>query len=190
MLIFGPATAPRISAVILYRPSSAGLLMTLSSSTTSKAVRFTLEPTSPASVSTVRTSSTAAFSCLPPQRTIAYTENSLSALFGPSVPPAEAGRHHDKGLPALHTAPWDRSAPDPFCAPTTQVIRQPAGLERPAVGRWISERRSRRRSGKAERVRIAELCGRVRTPPVVVWAPRARQPYCRALLAPSRRFPG
>ena len=33
----------------------------------------TLEPTSPASVSTVRTSSTAAFSCLPPQRTIAYT---------------------------------------------------------------------------------------------------------------------
>src|SRR5215471_9307838 len=47
--------------------------MTLPSSTTSTAGSVTLEPTSPASVSTVRTSSTAAFSCLPPQRTIAYT---------------------------------------------------------------------------------------------------------------------
>src|SRR5512135_675416 len=48
--------------------------MTLPSSTTSNADSVTVEPTSPASVSTVRTSSTAAFSCLPPQRTIAYTE--------------------------------------------------------------------------------------------------------------------
>jgi hypothetical protein len=31
-------------------------------------------------LSTVRTSSTDAFSCLPPQRTIAYTENSLSLV--------------------------------------------------------------------------------------------------------------
>src|ERR1700733_6599605 len=51
--------------------------MTLSSSMTSTAGSVTLEPTSPASLSTVRTSSTDAFSCLPPQRTIAYTENSL-----------------------------------------------------------------------------------------------------------------
>ena len=55
----------------------AGSLITLSSSTTSTAGSVTLEPTSPASLSTVRTSSTDAFSCLPPQRTIAYTENSL-----------------------------------------------------------------------------------------------------------------
>src|SRR5215472_17424652 len=54
--------------------------MTLPSSTRSTAGSVTLEPTSPASLSTVRTSSTDAFSCLPPQRTIAYTENSLSLV--------------------------------------------------------------------------------------------------------------
>src|SRR6266851_5910728 len=54
--------------------------MTLSSSTTSTAGSVRLEPTSPASLSTVKTSSTDAFSCLPPQRTIAYTENSLSLV--------------------------------------------------------------------------------------------------------------
>src|ERR1700722_20143745 len=76
MLILGPLVAPRISAVISYRPSSAGSLMTLSSSTTRTAGSVTLDPTSPVSLSTVRTSSTDAFSCLPPQRTIAYTANS------------------------------------------------------------------------------------------------------------------
>ena len=44
-----------------------------SPSTTSKAGSITLEPVSPGSLSTVRTSSSATFSCLPPQRTIAYT---------------------------------------------------------------------------------------------------------------------
>src|SRR5262245_18215271 len=39
-----------------------------------------VEPTSPASLSTVRTSSTDALLCLPPQRTIAYTKNSLSLV--------------------------------------------------------------------------------------------------------------
>src|SRR5258708_23798022 len=56
--------------------------MTLPSSTTSRVGSVTLAPTSPASLSTVRTSSTDAFSCLPPQRTIAYTESSL--LFEPA----------------------------------------------------------------------------------------------------------
>src|SRR5579875_3896285 len=74
MLIFGPLAGPRISAVTRYRPSSAGSLTTLPSSTTRTAGSVTLAPTSPASLSTVRTSSTDAFSCLPPQRTIAYTE--------------------------------------------------------------------------------------------------------------------
>src|SRR5215469_1937332 len=77
MLILGPAAAPTISAVTWYELSSAGSLMTLPSSTTSTAGRVTLVPTSPDSLSTVRTSSTDAFSCLPPQRTIAYTESSL-----------------------------------------------------------------------------------------------------------------
>src|SRR5580704_18017950 len=80
MLILGPDAAPTISAVPWWLTTSAGSLMTLSSSMTSTAGRVTLEPTSPASLSTVRTSSTDAFSCLPPQRTIAYTENSLSLV--------------------------------------------------------------------------------------------------------------
>src|SRR5262245_14578188 len=57
--------------------------MTLPSSTTSTAGSVTLDPTSPGRVSTVRTSSTAAFSCLPPQRTIAYTEELSLCLCGP-----------------------------------------------------------------------------------------------------------
>src|ERR1700722_397749 len=84
MLILGPLTAPTISAVTRYPPSSAGSLMTLPSSTTSKVGSVTLDPTSPDSLSTVRTSSTDAFSCLPPQRTIAYTE-SLSSLCQPAA---------------------------------------------------------------------------------------------------------
>src|SRR5215471_17259125 len=59
--------------------------MTLPSSTTSTAGSVTLEPISPASVSTVRTSSTDAFSCLPPQRTIAYTEELSLCLCGPNA---------------------------------------------------------------------------------------------------------
>src|SRR5215470_14545296 len=71
--------------------------MTLPSSTTSTAGSITLEPISPASVSTVRTSSTAAFSCLPPQRTIAYTKLSLSPLrahgAGPQLRTVRRGAH-------------------------------------------------------------------------------------------------
>src|SRR5579863_7706393 len=48
--------------------------MTVSPSTTSSAGNVTLDPaSSSASLSTVSTSSRATFSCLPPQRTIAYT---------------------------------------------------------------------------------------------------------------------
>src|SRR6266567_5990402 len=77
--------------------------MTLPSSTTSTAGSVTLEPTSPASVSTVRTSSTDAFSCLPPQRTIAYTENSLSACAGPTRCSAAADHRHEEGLASFCT---------------------------------------------------------------------------------------
>src|SRR5690242_2534727 len=60
--------------------------MTRSPSTTSRAVSVTLEPTSPGSLSTVRTSSSATFSCLPPQRTIAYTRELSLSFALPSVP--------------------------------------------------------------------------------------------------------
>src|SRR4051794_36840245 len=73
MLIFGPLVAPRISAVTSYLATSPGALTTLSPSTTRSAGSVTVEPISPANLSTVTTSSTATFSCLPPQRTIAYT---------------------------------------------------------------------------------------------------------------------
>src|SRR5271169_5118941 len=54
--------------------------MIRSPSTTRRAGSVMLEPTSPGSLSTVTTSSSATFSCLPPQRTIAYTrELSLSS---------------------------------------------------------------------------------------------------------------
>src|SRR6516164_2973300 len=86
--------------------------MTLPSSTTSTAGSVTLDPTSPARVSTVRTSSTAAFSCLPPQRTIAYTEELSLCLCGPTAtfrPLADLG--HEGGLASLApgtlaTQPW------------------------------------------------------------------------------------
>src|SRR6201994_4300367 len=73
MLIFGPAAAPTISAVIWYPLTLAGALITVSASTTRTAASVMLEPTSPESLSTFRTSSTDTFSCRPPARTIAYT---------------------------------------------------------------------------------------------------------------------
>src|SRR5450755_96684 len=73
MLILGPAASPTISAVIWYPLTLAGSLITLLTSTTRTAGSVTLEPTSPGSLSTFRTSSTDTFSCRPPQRTIAYT---------------------------------------------------------------------------------------------------------------------
>src|SRR5947209_8469952 len=60
--------------------------MTRSPSTTSRAGSVMLEPTSPGSLSTVTTSSSATFSCLPPQRTIAYTRELSLSFALPSVP--------------------------------------------------------------------------------------------------------
>ena len=94
--------------------------MTLSSSMTSTAGSVTLEPTSPASLSTVRTSSTDAFSCLPPQRTIAYTENSLS-LCGPAARSA-ASSSIDANWPACVAHGLDPSVLPPAC-PTRRPQR-------------------------------------------------------------------
>src|SRR5437899_10320480 len=60
--------------------------MTRAPSTTSRAASVMLEPTSPGSLSTVTTSSSATFSCLPPQRTIAYTRELSLSFALPSVP--------------------------------------------------------------------------------------------------------
>src|SRR5215467_13865352 len=111
--------------------------MTLPSSTTSTAGSVTLEPISPASVSTVRTSSTAAFSCLPPQRTIAYTVNSLSALcglsFGAGPHRVNADQHTGsqryEGLACLSTRlAWGSPTPYPSCGQDYQTrhAAQPA----------------------------------------------------------------
>src|SRR6516164_9355453 len=91
--------------------------MTLPSSTTSTAGSVTLDPTSPARVSTVRTSSTAAFSCLPPQRTIAYTEELSLCLCGPIAPFRPlADQGHEGGLASLAPAPWQPSPGSDLCA--------------------------------------------------------------------------
>src|SRR6516162_4110533 len=90
--------------------------MTLPSSTTRTAGSVTLDPTSPARVSTVRTSSTAAFSCLPPQRTIAYTEELSLCLCGPVALIRGCGSRTPTGGLAslapgtLTTQPWIRPA--------------------------------------------------------------------------------
>src|SRR6266542_2476164 len=131
MLILGPLAGPMISAVTWYLPSTAGSLMTLSSSTTSTAGSVRLDPTSPASLSTVRTSSTDAFSCLPPQRTIAYTVNSLSPLCWPAARFAESARHRSKRAAALRTAwPAAEIPLDLCCAPTTKATRRGARSDR------------------------------------------------------------
>src|SRR5215469_13045914 len=117
--------------------------MTWPSSTTRTAGSVTLEPTSPASVSTVRTSSTAAFSCLPPQRTIAYTRELSLCLVraflgaGPhrSAPVRSPDQSVTRGSPALAHG-WPRG-PLPRIHPVGKIIRH---QERPmpysAGGRW------------------------------------------------------
>src|SRR6516165_8530168 len=112
--------------------------MTRPSSTTRTAGSVTLEPTSPASVSTVRTSSTAAFSCLPPQRTIAYTrELSLclvrALLWGAGPHRVNADPHTGYqrygGLACLSTRlAWGSPTPYPSCGQDYQTMRggQPA----------------------------------------------------------------
>src|SRR5215475_8257098 len=112
--------------------------MTLPSSTTSTAGSVTLEPISPASVSTVRTSSTAAFSCLPPQRTIAYTRELSLCLVrallwcGPAPcqrRSAHTGSQRYEGLACLGTRlAWGSTTPYPSCGQDYQTQRaaQPA----------------------------------------------------------------
>src|SRR5215475_3274144 len=112
--------------------------MTLPSSTTSTAGSVTLEPISPASVSTVRTSSTAAFSCLPPQRTIAYTRELSLCLVrallwgaGPHRVNADphSGSQRYEGLACLSTRlAWGSPTPYPSCGQDYQTVRgaQPA----------------------------------------------------------------
>src|SRR5215468_5414882 len=109
MLIFGPLAGPTTSAVTLYAVSSAGSLMTVPSSTTSSAGNVTLDPaSSSSSLSTVSTSSRATFSCLPPQRTIAYTRElplpcacpaSLDALW-PREPSDPRRARHEPDMPS------------------------------------------------------------------------------------------
>src|ERR1022692_1685628 len=128
MLIFGPLPGPRISAGTRYPPSTAGSLMTLLPSTTSTADSVRLDPTSPLSLSTVRTSSTDAFSCLPPQRTIAYTVNSLPC----ACPPRDSRNELDidaSGLPSC-TQPPAGPPLDLSCAPTPKATRLGAPSDR------------------------------------------------------------
>src|SRR5215469_4520755 len=133
--------------------------MTWPPSTTRTAGIVTLEPTSPASVSTVRTSSTAAFSCLPPQRTIAYTRELSLCLVraflgaGPhrSAPVRSPDQSVTRGSPALAHG-WPRG-PLPRIHPVGKIIRH---QERPmpysAGGRpgWllIARRRIGHRGGR------------------------------------------
>src|SRR5215472_3183761 len=112
--------------------------MTWPPSTTRTAGSITLEPTSPASVSTVRTSSTAAFSCLPPQRTIAYTRELSLCLVrallwgaGPHRVNADphSGSQRYEGLACLSTRlAWGSPTPYPSCGQDYQTMRgaQPA----------------------------------------------------------------
>src|SRR5262249_38195273 len=148
MLILGPATAPMISAVSWYWPSSSGSLMTLPSSTTSTAGRVTLDPTSPARVSTVRTSSTAAFSCLPPQRTIAYTQELSLCLRGPIALFRGCGpRTRNGGLASL--APGTLTT-QPWIRPVRWVFR----LSDPGGGRCLRRRLPGGSCGHVGRTRL------------------------------------
>src|SRR5580704_1555364 len=126
MWILGPAAAPTISAVTRYPPSSAGSLTTVPSSTTSRAGSVMLDPTSPVSLSTVRTSSTDAFSCLPPQRTIAYTANS-----SPLRQPLSSARRCLRGpVSVAHRRPCRRA---PAAGEGSRISVQPELIHAPKV---------------------------------------------------------
>src|SRR6516225_10189126 len=82
--------------------------MTRSPSTTSRAGSVMLSPAAPSSLSMVTTSSSATFSCLPPQRTIAYTrELSFVALSLRAL----ARRWSTRRL-AFTSGPAQRATPD------------------------------------------------------------------------------
>src|SRR6266571_1333982 len=103
--------------------------MTRSPSTTSRAASVMLEPTSPGSLSTVTTSSSATFSCLPPQRTIAYTRELSLSFALPSVP-RNSGVTTAGSLERAHGRPRSGLTPDrqgyQTSAPTrTQAVRLP-----------------------------------------------------------------
>src|SRR6185437_12612384 len=130
----------------------------------STADSVTVEPISPASLSTVRTSSTDALSCLPPQRTIAYTKDSL--FLGPACRTVSAEARVGFRRRSYHTeatgfANMARSSPSQCDTGTaTEAARRaddkeyqtarPAvasvGSVSPALGvlRWVSRRLGRR----------------------------------------------
>src|ERR1700730_10809222 len=82
--------------------------MTRSPSTTSRAVSVMLDPALPSSLSTVTTSSSATFSCLPPQRTIAYTRDLSFVALSWRAP---ARRWSPRRL-ACTSGPAQRATPD------------------------------------------------------------------------------
>src|SRR5205814_4433664 len=103
--------------------------MTRSPSTTSRAASVMLEPTSPGSLSTVTTSSSATFSCLPPQRTIAYTRELSLSFALPSVP-RNSGVTTAGSLERAHGRPRSGLTPDRQGYQTsaltrTQAVRRP-----------------------------------------------------------------
>src|SRR5580693_10036765 len=87
MLILGPAVSPTMS---------------------SRAVSVMLDPALPSSLSTVTTSSSATFSCLPPQRTIAYTRDLSFVALSWRAP---ARRWSPRRL-ACTSGPAQRATPD------------------------------------------------------------------------------
>src|SRR6516165_2514780 len=82
--------------------------MTRSPSTTSRAGSVMLSPAAPSSLSMVTTSSRATFSCLPPQRTIAYTRELSFVALSLRAP---ARRWSPRRL-ACTSGPAQRTTPD------------------------------------------------------------------------------
>src|SRR5580658_9006170 len=93
--------------------------MTWSPSTTSKAVSVMLDPVLPSSLSMVTTSSSATFSCLPPQRTIAYTRELSFVALSLRAP---AHRWSPRRL-ACTSGPAQRATPDRQDYQTTERPR-------------------------------------------------------------------
>src|SRR5260370_8494763 len=93
--------------------------MTRSPSTTSRAVSVMLDPALPSSLSTVTTSSSATFSCLPPQRTIAYTRDLSFVALSLRAP---ARRWSPRRL-ACTSVPAQRATPDRHVYPTARHPR-------------------------------------------------------------------